>query len=237
MIKLSVNEKKNLDFQFELSGLSPNQIDMRLRTVIDGVEYGFPAEMRHESIHVTIPPLKTVVKRDFREGETFKASLDVTGDGHFLQPWADSLQIHNPIKMEAKVKDGEYIEEEKKPELKVKVQEEKVEKPKNDLRKMVEERITKYINREKSKSGGKVTKQQKSRVSTIRESKKSKKGMTKEQFMSMTREDIMNYIKRVKTKDPRIQEIIYNQAVQAAKTSKPYKVFPFVMEIIGRGKK
>jgi hypothetical protein len=231
MIKISSNEEKNLDFHFELSGLSPRQIDMRLRMIIDGIEYGFPAELRQESIHVSIPPLKSIVNREFREGETFNASLDVTGDGHFLQPWADHFKVSNPIRMEAKVNEGK---KESKPDIRVAISEKPTSEPgdETDMRTLVERTVKRAMTNSK-----KSIRESKSKPVKRSGGTSSKKQITKETFMQMKKEDVIAYIGRRATKDPRIQEIVYEQAVQAAQSSKPYKVFGKVMEIIGRRKK
>jgi hypothetical protein len=235
MVKLNINEEKVIDFEFELSGLSPRQIDTMLRFRVDNVEYGFPAELKEDRIRIEIPPLKNIVKREFKEGETFDARLEVTGDGHYLVPWNDHLKIYNPIKMEAKLNENEEDVNDK-PELKVKVREAKPEPKKNisekkkitkepDFDKLVEEKVSKTKKKMiKETSGGTVT-------------KSKSKTMTKEQFMNITKEQVMEYIEKKGSKNPQIRELIYNQAVQAAGSAKPYKVFAKVYEVFKNKKK
>jgi hypothetical protein len=228
MLKINVSEEKNIDFEFELSGLSPYQIETRFRVMIDNIEYGFPAEVRTESIRVSIPPLKRMIIRDFKEGETFSARLEVNGDGHFLTPWEDHIKVHNPIKMEAKLNENEKQEDKDPPEIKVRVSEKANKKPRggdvvtDNLKKAVKEKTEKVLKETK-----KVTEQNKNLT-------KPKPKMSFDEFKNMKKEDIMKYISRRATKNEQIQEMIYNQAVTAAGTGVPYKVFPKVMEILRR---
>ncbi len=105
MLEINVSEEREIDFSMELGGISPNQLEGHLNILIDGIEYGIPVSFSESGMIVSIPPLKSFVKRDLREGELFKARLDVFGDNHYLNPWNDEFKIKNPITMEAKIKE------------------------------------------------------------------------------------------------------------------------------------
>lgn len=105
MLEINVSEEREIDFSMELGGISPNQLAGHLNILIDGIEYGIPVSFSESGMLVSIPPLKSFVKRDLREGELFKVRLDVFGDSHYLNPWNDEFKIKNPITMEAKIKE------------------------------------------------------------------------------------------------------------------------------------
>lgn len=114
MLEINVSEEREIDFSMELGGISPNQLVGHLNILIDGIEYGIPVSFSENGMLVSIPPLKSFVKRDLREGELFKVRLDVFGDAHYLNPWNDEFKIKNPVRMEAKIKEpDEGVEEPK----------------------------------------------------------------------------------------------------------------------------
>lgn len=122
MLEINVSEEREIDFNMELSGISPNQLEGHLNIVVDGISYGIPVSFSESGMVVSIPPLKSFIKRDLREGEVFKARLDVYGDNHHLNPWNDEFKIKNPVRMEAQIKEPD---EDKKPKLSVTLTEKK----------------------------------------------------------------------------------------------------------------
>ena len=70
----------------------------------------------------------------------------------------------------------------------------------------------------------------------MRENKKvpkKKKEITLEQFKkTLTTEDIYKYIGKAGSKNPRIQEIIYEQAEVAAGSSRPVEVLKQVVKLL-----
>lgn len=114
MLEINVTEEREIDFSMELGGISPNQLVGHLNILIDGIEYGIPVSFSESGMLVSIPPLKSFVKRDLREGELFKVRLDVFGDSHYLNPWNDEFKVKNPITMEAKIKEPDEGREDSK---------------------------------------------------------------------------------------------------------------------------
>ena len=105
MLKLNVNEEKQLNFEIQIGGVQTDQIKSTLRLEIDGVQYGFPAQVGQESIAVNLPALNTVVAKRLKEGTEVAAHLDIIADGHHLTPWSDSFILTNPLVIEAKIVD------------------------------------------------------------------------------------------------------------------------------------
>ena len=84
----------------------------------------------------------------------------------------------------------------------------------------------------KSKIGKKITKESKPVAQP------TKKQMTIQEFKkTLTREDIMKFIEKKGSKNKKIQEIIYEQAVASAGTSEPIVILKKVMEIMRVTKK
>ena len=116
MIEINSNKEKNVVFEIQLSGITPKELTGYLRMDIDGVEYGFPAEISETSIGVDVPALKTVVHRPLRTGEKFKAKLELIGNDNYIKPWDDSVVIKSSVMVEAKIVEKEFI---KKPMVKI----------------------------------------------------------------------------------------------------------------------
>lgn len=108
MLKLNVNQEKQLNFEIQIGGVQTEQVQSHLRIDIDGVEYGFPAHVGQESITVDLPPLKTVTARKLKEGEEIKVKLEIVADGHYLTPWQDTFMLSNPLVIEAKIVDDDF---------------------------------------------------------------------------------------------------------------------------------
>jgi len=108
MLKLNVNQEKQLTFEVQIGGVQSDQVTSRLRIEIDGIEYGFPAEVGRESISVNLPPLRTVTARKLKEGEEVQVKLEIIADGNYLTPWQDTFRLSNPLVIEAKIVDDEF---------------------------------------------------------------------------------------------------------------------------------
>lgn len=66
-----------------------------------------------------------------------------------------------------------------------------------------------------------------------KQSKSSKKSMTLQEFKKrLTTEDVYKYIEKAGTKNPKIQEIIYEQAVMSAKNDSPVEVLRQVIKLM-----
>jgi hypothetical protein len=108
MLKLNVNQEKQLTFEVQIGGVQSEQVSSHLRIDIDGIEYGFPAEVGREAITVNLPPLRTVTARKLKEGEEVSVKLEIIADGNYLTPWQDTFRLANPLVIEAKIVDDDF---------------------------------------------------------------------------------------------------------------------------------
>lgn len=204
MLDINVRDIRQLTFEMEISGISPSQLEGRLRFFIDNIEYGIPAKITEKEIQVEIPPLRRLIQRELKEGEVFNARLDVYGDSHYMKPWAGEFRIKNPVLVEAKIKE-DYDSSE--PKIKVKVSDGGATKANQKLNEM--KNVT------KSK---KVTKEQK--FKNIEDFKKK-----------LTREDVLKWLSKNGTKNPDIQELVYEQTASEIGSTKPYKILISLQKI------
>jgi hypothetical protein len=108
MLKLNVNQEKQLTFEVQIGGVQSDKVSSHLRIVIDEIEYGFPALVGKESITVNLPPLRSVTARSLKEGEEVQVKLDIIADGNYLTPWSDSFVLSNPLVVEARIMDSDF---------------------------------------------------------------------------------------------------------------------------------
>jgi len=108
MLKLNVNQEKQLTFEVQIGGVQSDKVTSHLRIVIDEIEYGFPAVVGNESITVNLPPLRSVTARSLKEGEEVQVKLDIIADGNYLTPWTDSFVLSNPLVVEARIMDSDF---------------------------------------------------------------------------------------------------------------------------------
>jgi hypothetical protein len=209
MLDININDSRDLNFEIELSGIGVTQLEGRLRMVIDNIEYGIPAKITEKSIDIVIPPLKNLIQRDLKEGEIFSAKLEVQGDGNYLNPWTGEFQIRNPVALEAKIME---LEKDNEPAISVSINESRTTKQ------------TKIIGKKKAKT--KIN-EMKTKVSKV------KKFKNKEDFKNkLTKENVISWLYKKGTKNPQVQEIIYEQALAQCGSGKPYKVMLELTKVI-----
>lgn len=212
MLSLNINETRTLNFKIQLEGISPKQLYGFLRFELNGVEYGFPAKFKNESIDVDIPILKNIIVKEIKEGDIIPAKLEVDANGHFLKPWSGEFTVLNPIKMEAELENIDEIV--KIPKIKVnKVLTEKGVKKKK-VKKLTSE--DKIINENIDSKLGELYSTKKVPVKKI-----NKKLL----LDNITKEQIFEYMRYMGTKNPTIQKIIYEQASLNAKSSNLKDIF------------
>lgn len=263
MLKLNVNEEKQLTFEAQIAGVQEDQINSFFRIVIEDIEYGFRGKVGKESITVNLPPLNKVVGKEIKEGDEVDVKLEIIADGHYFTPWTDKVKISNPLVIEAKIKDNEVIsnstlktqlivsEDDTKQKTVVKeniqTEEDITDKIVNKLSEKFADLIKPKEVKEEVKtdtpltSGAmeKILAQTISKLGLYTEEKKTsnKKKVTLEQFKKkLTREDVYKYMDRAGTKNPQIQEIVYEQAASAAKNNSPIEVLRQVITIMKKNK-
>lgn len=135
MIKLNINEKKRLKFNIRVSGVMPQDLRGSMKIMMEKVEYGFPIKVDEGKVIVDISPLSEITSREFSDGQTFDAQLDIIAAETFTTPWKDKIKIESPLKIEAMLSELEEVdEEEKKLEISVEGidEEEKVDEARHD---------------------------------------------------------------------------------------------------------
>lgn len=200
MLKLQQNKSKKLTFEIEVGGIQHENLNGFFRFNIDGIEYGFPLEINKEKMTVELPPLNTIISRQIQEHETIDARVDITGNGYYITPWKDNFKISNPISIQSK------LVEEETPEVKLTIREADEEKP------------------TKQKTIVKETKKEEKQVKPVT---KEKTDLTK---FKITKEQILEYMEKHGTKNPTVQELVYNSAVQAAASPDLVKIFTEIVK-------
>jgi len=262
MLKLNVNQEKQLTFEVQIGGIQSDQVSSFLRIVLDEIEYGFPAKVGNESIVVDLPPLRTITARKLKEGEEVEVKLEIIADGNYLTPWKDTFTISNPLVIEAKIIDDDFnaspafktklvTEEGKVGDQKQGVKVEKVEAVEKEvlseedmtervvaklaekLKPMFKKEKTKVVKEQKSEKK-KITKEEEviKDEEVIKENTEPQKQITSQDLKNITEEGVYDYMTRAGTKNPQVQKIIYEQAEIAAGTSIPVNVLMHVVKIL-----
>jgi len=258
MLKLNVNQEKQLNFEIQIGGVQTDQVSSFLRIEIDQVEYGFPAQVGQESITVDLPALRSVTARKLREGEEVNVKLEIVADGHYLTPWSDTFTLSNPLVIEAKIRDEDFRSA---PAFKTKLvtkgsageqsqgvvveQVEDTEVTPVAVAETEQEMTERIVNKLAEKIGPMLA--GKSRAVTedkaVRAPKKEK--VVKEEKViepqkkvkpidvkNITEEGVYEYMARAGTKNPKIQQLVYEQAEVAAGSSKPVEVLRQVVKLM-----
>lgn len=231
MLKLNVNEEKQLNFEMEIGGVQSDDIISFLRMEINNVEYGFPAKIKNETVSVDLPALKSVIAGKLKEGQEVKVKLDVIADGHLITPWNETFVLTYPFVVEAKMVDKETKSSPKFATKLVSSTTSKIVKEEKQPQKS-EEEITKEVFKRfaaKLRTKQKVVKEEKI-VKPITKPK------PKIDIKNITEEDVYKYMTRAGTKNPTIQKIVYEQSVGAAGSGKPYKVLQQVIKVLKKHK-
>jgi len=232
MLYLDPNKEKLLTFEVEISGDSCDEITSHVRLFVEGVELGFPGELKDNKIIAYIKPLRSLVKMPLKNGTIIEARLDVLSkDLDFYTPWAGEIELKSSFTMEAKL-----------------VGEDKPRKTtdKFTVRSIIEEELDAppkkpskpSIVQEKKKEVPVTPPKQK--VTKIAESKpfeppkkKVTQHLTEEEMRKKVDLDfIKKYMTKAGSKNPTIQEIILNNARVAAKSGDPIKILKEVMKIL-----
>ena len=300
MLRLNVNEAKQLTFEVQIGGVHGEQIDSFFRIVFEDVEYGFPAKVGRESITVDLPPLNQVVGKKIKEGDEAEVKLEIVADGHYLTPWSDRAKMSNPLVIEAKIKDDGFVpnptlktqlvvsedgarqkttvkedvptEDDITDKIVSKLSEKFADliKPKAEVKsarmEVVEEACKKTMKEEdESEEADEAPAEKIEEKEEVAENEplttgamekilsqtiqklglhtedsrttKKKKEVTLDEFKkNLTKEDIYKYMDRAGAKNPKIQEIVYEQAVLAAKKNTPIEVLRQVISIMKKQK-
>lgn len=233
MLYIKANEEKRLAFETDIQGVDCNNLKGYVRFSIYGAEYGFPVEIDNKKITAVIPPLIEIVKRDIEDGSVVEAKLELFTEKHYFSPWSGEVKVGAPMDVRAKLKEdvkgvgiSTKLLTDSKEELKkvaVKEPEEKFDKN------MIIAELLSEIRKELS-----FARKKKRQETPIITEKKTSNKITKESLKNITEDGIRKYISQAGTKNPRIQEIILDQARAAAGSSDNFKVLTEVVKIMKR---
>lgn len=222
MLYINANEEKFLSFDVEIQGVDIKEMKAAVRLEIDGVEYGFPADVEHKKISALVPPLVEVCGKDIEDGAVVNAKLEVFTERHYFKPWEGDIKVGAPMAVKAKIK------EDQQPTVKTRIRnvvEEKVEDPtdkKEDIKDIIKQTLSEILNERKEvKSESKPSKTQE-----IVEEKKPK--ILKENTLTLdklTKEHVFKFMETRGTKNKTVQETIYNTIVKDLGTEDPRKLF------------
>ena len=118
MIEIYNNKEKNIIFEVAISGVSVSDLNGFFRMGIDGIEYGFKANISETNIEINIPSLKNIIHRPLREGEKINSKLEIYGNEFYLVPWKGDITLKNSIMIEAKIVEDKVVSKiDKKPSI------------------------------------------------------------------------------------------------------------------------
>jgi len=103
VMKLKTNEAKSMQFDITVHGVDYSVLKGSLKFMIEGVEYGFPVDIRKDEIAVEVPALDEVIKRGLVDGSEVECKLDVFGDGFYMSPWEGEFKLLTPARVEARM--------------------------------------------------------------------------------------------------------------------------------------
>ena len=181
--------------------------------------------------------LTEVVETDIEDGSVIEARLDLHTDRHYFMPWEGEIKVGAPMQIKAQL---ELSEEDKHhPGIKTKLLTAESHSPPKSKEqketKLNEEDMMKKIISEVVKQLGKgevETLKERKVESPKKETKEVKKAKLQESLKNITEEDIYTYMTRAGTKNPRIQEIVLDEARKKAESGDLLKVFKEVVKAL-----
>ena len=129
MIKLNCQRAKQIKFGVSVAGVDIRDLKGAVRLTHEGIEYGFQIQILDEDIFVEIPPLENIILKKLNDNDTIEAKLEIIADDVYSVPWADTIRIERPIKVEATIQETEEVQEKVRPDIRAKVIAELESKP------------------------------------------------------------------------------------------------------------
>jgi hypothetical protein len=210
MLYINANEEKRMVFEVQINGVDKDQLQGEVKFSINGVQYGFPAIVETNRIETIVPPLSKVVGWDIEDGSIIEARLDLHTDVHFFTPWEGEIKIGAPMQVKAKLES----ENKSKPRIKTTLRNRQIEpvveeKREPNMAEIVSEVLKRLTNKEIKSS--KISKK---KVTNKLSSGGSKTNLQEIRKLA-TKENIYKFMEKKGTKNKKIQNIIYEQAVKS----------------------
>ena len=207
MLDINSNKEKIMVFEVDIHGVEDDELAGSVKFLINGVEYGFPASIDRGKIEALVPPLSKVVGWEIEEGTVVEARLDLNTDEFFFTPWHGKVKITAPRKVTAKLEGESFMSD--KPTVKVKKVSRGINEPISDREVQANVGINQTLKDLVRRESGTA------RVKT--QTKKQPKTVNLNELRKMaTKENIFKFMEKHGTKNKKIQEIVYEQALQAA---------------------
>jgi len=242
MLYLDPNKEKVLTFEIDMSGDACDEITSHVRLFVEGIEIGFPGELKdNNKICALIKPLRNFIKLPLRSGTLIEARLDILSkDQDFYSPWQGEIEIKSSFTVEAKlVEDNKPKKTTDKYTVKSIVESEidnEIEQIREEVKKPqpVKKVAPKPVAKPKPVVEAKKVVPKSAPPPPMKKKPVSKSGLTADSLKKITKEGVLEYMNRAGSKNPTIQEIIYEQAIKKAGSGEPFKVLKEVVKILSR---
>jgi len=259
MLYIKADEPRTLTFEVDIRGVGQGELKGYVRLFINDAEHGFPVSIDDGVITADIPPLTEIIRlKTMDDGDVIEAKLDLMTEQHIFTPWEGEVKVSVPMGIKAKLsnetmkpintgmvakvvetKEDKAATKKEEPvseELRdIKTDDEKPENYKNDLAELVKATIQQMglVPAEKSpeplmEEGG----HSKLKKEVTKQKKLNEKDLLKKKLKNITEEGIYKYMQKAGTKNAKIQELVYEQAVAAAGTGEPFEVLKQVVKIL-----
>ena len=209
MLYLNTKEEKKMVFEVEISGVEEEDLFGEVNFLINGVKYGFPVFISEDRIETVVPPLKKVVGWEVKSGTILDASLDLHTESCYFTPWKGQIKVGSPVEIKAKLE----MEDTSKPRVSTKLRTEVEPVLENTKKREGRDQVSEVLDRLTSDEKFAARTQKAKKAPTP----KAKKPTNINEMKSMlTKENIYKFMEKCGTKNRKIQDIVYEQAIQAA---------------------
>lgn len=259
MLYIKADEPRTLTFEVDIRGVGQGELTGYVRLFINDAEHGFPVSIDDGVITADIPPLTEVIRlKTMEDGDVIEAKLDLMTDQHIFTPWEGEVKVSVPMGIKAKLsnesmkpvntgmvakvvetKEDKAASKKESVTEEIKTTEEEMlsdnqEKYKKDLMVMVADTIKQMglvpapaIEPLLEEDGhSKISKE------VNKQKKLNEADLMKKKLKNITEEGIYKYMQKAGTKNAKIQELVYEQAVAAAGTGEPFEVLKQVVKIL-----
>jgi len=261
MLYIKADEPRTLTFEVDIRGVGQGELKGYVRLFINDAEHGFPVSIDQGVITADIPPLTEIIRlKTMDDGDVIEARLDLMTEQHIFTPWEGEVKVSVPMGIKAKLSNESMKPVNSGSPVVAKVVETKEDKAASKKAEPVEEGLVDMKTDETNKEDYKkelaelvaATVAQMGLVpkETVQEplmedkpapKEKKKNTLTEKQIMmkkleNITEAQVYKYMERAGTKNPKIQELVYEQAAAAAQSGKPYMILKKVVEILKKRK-
>jgi len=253
MLDLKPDQPRTLTFEVEVQGVPKEELRGYVRFMINDSEHGFPVEIGDGVITAEIPALTDVVKlNNVQDGDIIEAKLELMTERRIFVPWNDEIKITAPDEIKVRLTSESVESRPKKvvkssrkprkraPKKKVVKESKKVVKKKVVKKRILEDdesykdelvrlamKTFDNIPKSESKTETLMEASEEERLSEIKN-----KDELVNKIKNITKEGVYKYMERAGTKNPKIQDLIYEQAIAVAGSDTPFRVLKEIVKIL-----